>query len=132
MPKKKKKAKGLTPEQVAAQNRKNLDYAMEKNPMLQFGDIMANSNQMMGGMLGNALPIMQGMMDMGSSATGQSAPNMMDILAQLQPPQQQPQPGQPQPQLQQPQPQPSNPYNLTPEQMAAMQQYTRGPGRGIV
>ena len=149
MPKNKsKKPKGMTPEQVAKANRDNIDYAMQANPMLQFGDIRGNSNDLMGDLLGTALPIMDGFISMGSSATGQAAPDMsmMDILAQMQPPpQQQPQPGQPQmqpPPQQQPQPgQPAvgqppqmgaNPYGLTPQQMAHINQNVRGPGRGIV
>ena len=140
MPKKSKKPKGLTPEQVAKANRDNIDYQMQVNPMLQFGDIRGNSNQFMGDMLATALPIMDGFINMGSSATGQAAPemSMADILAQLQSPQQQPQqqqvaqapPGQPA--VGQPPQMGANPYGLTPQQMAHIQQNVRGPGRGIV
>ena len=138
MPKKKSKPKGMTPEQVAKANRDNIDYQMQVNPMLQFDDIMGNSNQMMSGMLGNAMPIIQGMMNAGAASTGAEAPNMMDILAQMQMPQQ---PQQPQVANTQPPGQPAvgqppqvgaNPYGLTPQQMAHIQQNVRGPGRGIV
>ena len=113
---------------------------MQVNPRRQCEDILCSSNQMMGGMIGTAMPFIQGMMNAGSQNTGTAAPDMMNILAQLQPPQPQPQqqqqqvaqtpPGQPA--VGQPPQMGANPYGLTPQQMAHIQQNVRGPGRGIV
>jgi hypothetical protein len=153
MPKKKKAPKGMTPEQVAKANRDGLDYAMEKLPPLQFEDVYANSNTMMGGLASQALPMLDTLISMGQAQTGyapaEGTPNMTDLIAQLMPQQpQQPQVANTQPGTQQPPqvypgapsvgqpPQPGanspNNYNLTPQQLAAVQQQVRGPGRGIV
>ena len=140
MPKKKsKKAEGLSPQQIQQMNRDNIDYQMSVLPPLQFDDIFSNSNKMMGGLMGNAIPLLQGMIDMGSSQMGSnpmmqmfggqqqqpSTPSLTDILAQLQPPEPEPpvQPAQPaQPQI------PGMP-NLTPDQLAAIQRFNGYGGR---
>ena len=144
--KSKKKAKGLSPQEIQRMNRQNIDYQMRVMPMLKFEDMLGNSNQMFSGLMGNAVPLLQGMIDMGnannadnpmlkkarkdmSAFGGQQAPatpSLTDILAQLQP-QQPAQPAQPAPPPTQPQ-QPPNPYNLTPEQLAAVERYRGGRG----
>ena len=66
MPKpKKNKAKGLSPQEIQKTNRDNINHQMEVMPVLQFEDINNNSNQMMGGLLGNAITLLEAMMGRG-------------------------------------------------------------------
>jgi hypothetical protein len=140
MPKKKKsKAQGLSPQQIQQMNRDNINYQMRVMPPLKFDDMLNNSNKMMGGLMGNAIPLLQGMIDMGNSQMGSNpmmqmfggyqqqppTPNLMDILAQLQPPEPEP-PAQP---AQPAQPQVPGVPNLTPEQLAAIRRFHGYGGR---
>lgn len=137
--KSKKKAKGLSPQEIQRMNRQNIDYQMKVMPMLKFEDMLGNSNQMFSGLMGNVMPLAQGLIDMGNANNSanpmmamfggqetQATPSLTDILAQMQP-QQPAQPAQPAPPPTQPQ-QPPNPYNLTPEQLAAVERYRGGRG----
>ena len=140
MPKqKKKKAKGLSPQEIQKMNRDNIDYQMKVMPMLQFDDMKGNSDQMFSGLMDNVMPIAQGLIDMGNANNSanpmmamfggqeaQATPSLTDILAQMQP-QQPEQPAEPVPPPAQPQ-QPPNPYNLTPEQLAAVERHRGGRG----
>lgn len=137
--KSKKKAKGLSPQEIQKMNRDNINYQMQVMPPLKFEDMMSNSNQMFGGLMSNIMPMAQGLIDMGNANNSanpmmamfggqeaQATPSLTDILAQMQP-QQPEQPVEPVPPPAQPQ-QPPNPYNLTPEQLAAVERYRGGRG----
>ena len=137
--KSKKKAKGLSPQEIQKMNRDNINYQMQVMPTLKFEDMMGNSNQMFGGLMNNIMPMAQGLIDMGNANNSanpmmamfggqeaQATPSLTDILAQMQP-QQPEQPVEPVPPPVQPQ-QPPNPYNLTPEQLAAVERYRGGRG----
>lgn len=65
MPSKKKKAKGLSPQEIQKINRDNVNHQMEVMPALQFEDINSNSNQMMDGLFGRAIPLIEGLMGRG-------------------------------------------------------------------
>jgi hypothetical protein len=82
MPKKKsKKAEGLTPQQIQQMNRDNINYQMSVLPPLEFDDMYANSQTMMGGLLGNALPLFGAIMGRGEQTMANNP--MMPLFEML-------------------------------------------------
>jgi hypothetical protein len=60
-----KKAEGLSPEEVERLNRDQIDYQMEKLPVLQFSDIFGNANEAFGGLFGTAANTLNTMVESG-------------------------------------------------------------------
>jgi hypothetical protein len=82
MPKKKKsKAQGLSPQQIQQMNRDNINYQMSVLPPLEFDDMYENSQQMMGGLMGNALPLFGAIMGRGEQTMANNP--MMPLFEML-------------------------------------------------